>query len=161
MRHHPNPWDTVSSVAQSCPILCNPMDCGTPGFPVHHQLPRILKVLAIRLVMPSNHLLFCHSLLLLPSVFPSISLFWWVDSSKQAAKVLDFSISPCNEYSGLISFRMDWLDLLAVQGTLKSPLTQQFKSINSSALSFIVQLSYPYMTTGKTIALTRWTFVRI
>ena len=112
-------------------------------------------------VMPSNHLILCRPLLLLPSIFLSIRVFpnestlhirwpkYWSFS---------FNISPSNEQPGLVSFRMDWLDLLAVQGTLKSP-TPQFKSINSSALSFMVQLSHPYMTTGKTIALTRWTFV--
>ena len=111
--------------------------------------------------MPSNHLILCRPLLLLPSIFLSIRVFpnestlhirwpkYWSFS---------FNISPSNEHPGLVSFRMDWLDLLAVQGTLKSP-TPQFKSINSSALSFMVQLSYPYMTTGKTIALTRWIFI--
>ena len=98
----------------------------------------------------------CHPLLL-PSVFPSISLFWWVDSSKQAAKVLDFSISPSSEYSGLISFRVDWLDLLALQGTLKSLLQHQSSkaSIPWCSAFFMVQLSHPYiLTSGKTIALT-------
>ena len=124
----------------------------------------LLKLMSIELVMPSNRLILCHPLLLLPSVFPSIRVFphesvlcirwpkYWSFS---------FSISPSNEYSGLISFRMDWLDLLAVQGTLKSLL--QHHSSKASILwcsaFFLVQLSHPYMTTGKTIALTRWTFV--
>ena len=114
--------------------------------------------------MPSNHLILCHPLLFPPSIFPSIRVF----SNESALRIrwpkywhFSFSISPSNEYSGLISFRMDWLDLLAVQGTLKSLL--QHDSSKSSILRhsafFIVQLSRPYMTTGKTIALTRWTFV--
>ena len=114
--------------------------------------------------MPSNHLILCHPLLLLPSIFPSIRVFsnksvlcirWTKDWS------FSISVSPSNEYSVLISFRMDWLDLLAVQGTLKILL--QHHSSKSSILwcsaFFIVQLSHPYMTTGKTIALTRWAFV--
>ena len=123
----------------------------------------LLKLMSIESVMPSNHLILCCPLLLLPSVFPSIRVFsngsvlhtrwpkYWSFS---------FSISPFNEYSGLISFRMDWFDLLAVQGTLKSLL--QHHSTKASILQcsafFIVQLSHPYMTTGKIIALTRWTF---
>ena len=114
--------------------------------------------------MPSNHLILSHSLLLLPSIFPSIRVF----SNESALRIrwpkygsFSFSISPSNDYSGLISFRMDWLDLLAVQGTLKSLL--QHHSSKASILrcsAFItVQLSHPYMTIGKTIALTRWTFV--
>ena len=107
--------------------------------------------------MPSNHLILCHPLLLLPSVFPCIGVF----SNESVLCSFSFSISPSNEYSGLISFRMDWLDLLAVQGTLKSLL--QHHSSKASILwhsaFFIVQLSHPYMTTGKTTALTRRTFV--
>ena len=114
--------------------------------------------------MPSNHLILCRPLLLLPSIFPSIGLF----SSESVLRMrwpkfwsFSFSISPSNEHPGLISFRMDWLDLLAVQGTLKNLL--QHHSSKASTLQhsafFIVQFSYPYMTTGKTIALTRWTFV--
>ena len=115
-------------------------------------------------VMPSNHLILWRPLLLLPSIFPSISVF----SNELALSVrwskyrsFSFSISPSNEYSGLISFRMDWLDLLAVQGTLKSLLQHHTSkaSILWRSAFFIVQLSHPYMTTGKTIALTRWTFV--
>ena len=113
--------------------------------------------------MPSNHLILYCPLLLLPSIFPCIRVF----SNESALHIrwpkywsFSFSISPSNEYSGLISFRMNLLDLLAVQGTQESSPTSQFKSINSLALSFlIVQLSHPYMTTGKTIALTRRTFV--
>ena len=128
-----------SSVAQSCLNTCDPMECSTPVFPVHHQSQSLLKLMSIELVMPSNHLILCHPLLLLPSFFPSIRVFsdesvlhirWPKYSS------FSFSISPSNEYSGLISFRMDWLDLLALQETLKA-LLQQFKSINSSALSFL------------------------
>ena len=114
-----------SPVAQSYPTLCNSMDCSTPGLPVHHQLWSLLKLMAIKSVMPSNHLILCRPLLLLPSIFPSVRVF-----SKQSVLCIrwpkywsfSFSISPSNEYSGLISFRMDWLDLLAVQGTLKSLL---------------------------------------
>ena len=121
----------------------------------------LLKLISIELVMPSNHLVLCHPLLL-PSIFPSIRVF----SNESALcirwpKYWSFSISSSNEYSGLISFRMDWLNLLAVQGTLKSLL--QHHSSKSSILQhsafFMVQLSHPYTTTGKTIALARWTFV--
>ena len=115
-------------------------------------------------VMPSNHLILCWPLLLLPSSFPSIRVF----SNESVLHIrwpkywsFSFSISPSNEYSGLISFRMDWLDLLAVQGTLKSLLRHHSSkaSILQHSAFFMVQLSYPYMTTGKTIALTRQTFV--
>ena len=139
------------------------MDCSTPGFPDHHQLWSLLKLMSMGSVMPSNHLILCHPLLLPPSVFPSIRVF-----SESALCIrwpkywsFSFSISPSNDYSGLISFRMDWLALLAVQGTLKSLFQQHSSkaSILQSSAFFIVQLSHPYMTTGKTIALTRWTFV--
>ena len=114
-----------SSVAQLCLTLCNPMDCTMPGFPVHHQLWSLLKLMSIELVMPSNHIILCRCLLLPPSIFPSIRVF--SDGSVLHIRwpkywSFSFSISPSNEYSGLISFRMDWLDLLAVQGTLKSLL---------------------------------------
>ena len=122
------------------------------------------KLMSIESVMPSNHLIFCRPLLLPPSVFPSISVF-----SKELILCIrwpkywsfSFSISPSNEYSGLISFRSDWLDLLAVQGTLKSLLQHHSSkaSILWCSVLFIVQVSHPYMTNGKTIALTRWTFV--
>ena len=124
----------------------------------------LLKLMSIELVMPSNHLFLCHSLLLLPSVFSNIRVF----SNELALHIrwpnywsFSFSISPSNEYSGLISFRNDWFDLLAVQGTLKSLL--QHHSSKASILwcsaFFMVQFSHLYMTTGKTIPLTRWTFV--
>ena len=120
--------------------------------------------MSIESVMPSNHLILCHSLLLLPSIFPSIRVF-----SKESAFCIrwpkywsfSFSISPSNEYSGLLSLRIDWFDLLAVQGTLKSLLQHHNSKASTLRLSafFMVQLSHPYMTTGKTIALTIWTFV--
>ena len=120
--------------------------------------------MSIKLMMPSNHLILCHPLLLLPSIFPSIRVF----SNESVLLIrwpkhwsISFSISPSNEYSGLISFRMVWLDLLAVQVTLKS-LLQHHRSKASvlwHSVFFTVQLSYPYMTTGKTITLTRQTFV--
>ena len=118
----------------------------------------------IELVMPSNHLILCHPLLLLPSIFPSIRVF-----SNESALCMrqpkywsfSFNISPSNEHPGLISFRMDWLDLLVVQGTLKSLLQQHSSKVSILLCSafFRVQLSHPFMTTGKTIALTRRTFV--
>ena len=115
----------VSSVAQSCLTLCDPMDYSTPGFPVLHQLPSLLKLVSIESVMPSNHLILCRPLLLLPSIFPSIRVF----SNESVLHIrwpkywsFSFSIRPSNEYSGLISFKMDWLALLAVQGTPKSLL---------------------------------------
>ena len=122
------------------------------------------KVMSIELVMPSNHLILCHPLLLLFSIFPSIRVF----SSESVLRItwpkywgFSFSISPSNEHPELISFRMDWLDLLPVQGTLKSLLQHHSSkaSILRCSAFFTVQLSHPYMTTGKTIALTRWTFV--
>ena len=124
----------------------------------------LLKPMSIESVMPSNHLILFHPLLLLPSIFPQHQgLLKWVSSSHQVAKVLEFQlqISTFNEYSGLISFRMNWLDLLAVQGTLKSLLQHHRSkaSILQCSAFFIVQLSHPYMTTRKTIALTRQTFV--
>ena len=152
---------------QLCLTLCDPMDCSTPGFPVHHGAcsQSLLRLMSIESVMPSNHLILCRPLLLLPSIFPSIRVFsiesvlcirwpkYWSFS---------FSISPSNEYSGLITFRIDWLDSLAVQGTLKSLL--QHHSSKASVLQcsafFMVQLSHPYMTTGKTIALTSFDLFR-
>ena len=123
--------------------------------------------MSIESMMPSNHLILCHPLLLLSSIFPSIRAF----SNKSALCVkwpkywsFKFSISPSNEYSGLISFRIDWFDLLTVQGTLKSSPAPQFESVNSLSILwhsafFMVQLSHPYTTTRKMIALTIWTFV--
>ena len=157
-------WEAVSSVAQSCPNLCDSMDCSTPGFSVHHQLQSLLKLMSIDLVMPSNYLILCRPLFLLPSIFPSIRVF----SNESALCIrwpkylsFSFSISPSSEFSRLLSFRIDWFDLLAVQGPFKSLL--QHHSSKASILwhlaFFIVQLTHPYMTTGKTIALIRWTFV--
>ena len=120
--------------------------------------------MSIESVLPSNHLILCHPLLLLPSIFPNIRGF----SNESALHIrwtkywsFSFNISPSNEHPGLISFRMDWLDLLAVQGTLKSPLQHHSSKapILQRSAFFMVQLSHPYMATGKTIALTRWTFV--
>ena len=144
--------------------------CATPWTAAHQaslsitNSQSLLKLMSIKSVMPSNHLILCCLLLLLLSIFPSITVF----SNESVLRLrwpknwnLSFSISPSNEYSGLISFRMDWFDLLAVQGTLKSLL--QHHSSKASILwcsaFFIVQLSYPYMNTGKTIALSRQTFV--
>ena len=114
-----------SSVAQSCPTLCDPMNHSTPGLPVHHQLLEFTQNMSTESVMPSNHLILCRPLLLLPSIFPSIRVF----SNESALRIrwpkywsFSFKISPTNEHPGLISFRTDWLDLLAVQGTLKSLL---------------------------------------
>jgi len=150
-----------SSVTQSCPTLPNPMNCSMPGLPVHHQLLEF-KLMSIELVMPSNHLILCRPLLL-PSNFPSIRVF----PNESALRIrwpkywsFSFNISPSNEHPGLISFRKDWLDLLAVQGTLKSLQQHSSKaSILWRSAFFIVQLSHPCMTTGKIIALTRQTFV--
>ena len=136
------------------------MDNSTPDFSVFHHLRSLFKPMSTESVMPSNHLILCRPLLLLPSIFPSIRVF----SNELALcirwpKYWSFSISPSNEYSGLISFRIDCFDLLAVQGTLKSLL--QHHSLKVSILQcstfFMVQLSHPYKTTEKTIALTRWT----
>ena len=130
------------------------MDCSTPGFPVLYQLPELLKIMSIDSVMPPKHLILCCSLLLLPSIYPSIRIF----SSESVLHItwpkywsFSFSIIPSKEIPGLISFRMDWLDLLAVQGTLKSLL--QHHSSKASILwcsaFFMVQLAHPYMTTRK------------
>ena len=135
--------------------------CQASLFNINTQ--RLLKLMSIKLMMSSNHLILSHPLLLLPhSVFPSIRVF----SSESVLhirwlKYWSFSISPSNEYSGLISFRIDWFDLLVIQGTLKSLLQHHISkaSVLRYSTFFIVQLSHPYMTTGKTIALTRGTFV--
>ena len=153
-----------SPIPQLCPTLCDPMDCSTPAFPCVTNSQNLLKLMSIKLVMPFNHLILCHPLLLLPSIFPRIRVF-----SKESALFIrwpkywsfSFNISSSNEHPGLISFTMDWLDLLAVQRTLQSLLkhhSSKASIILCSAL-FIIQLSHPYMTTGKTIAFTRWTFV--
>ena len=131
-----------------------------PGLPIHHQLLELAQIHAHRVVMLSNHLILCY--FLLPSIFPSIRVF-----SNESVfhirwpKYWSFSISPSNEHSGLISFRIDWFDLLAVQENLKSLLQHHSSkaSILHCSAFFMVQLSHPYMTTGKTIALTKWTFV--
>ena len=160
----PTPSSQFSSVTQLCPTLCKPMDRSMPGLPVHHQLLEFTKLMPIESVMPSNHLILCCPLLLLPSIFPSIMVF----SNESVLHIrwpkywsFSFSISPYNEHSGLISFRVDWLDLLAIQETLKGLL--QLHSSKASILwcsaFFIVQLSHLYMTTGKTIALTKQNFV--
>ena len=155
---------SVSSVVQSCPTLCNPMNCSTPGLPVHHQLRSLLKLMSIESVMPSRHLILCCPLLLLPPIPPRIRVF----SNESTLHMkwpkywsFSFSISPSNEHAGLISFRMDWLDLLAVQGTLKRLLQHHSSkpSLLQCSAFFIIRLSHPYMTTGKTIALMRQTFV--
>ena len=136
-----------SSFAQSCLTLRNPMDCSTLGLHVHHQLTSLLKHISTESVMPSNHLILCRPFLLPPSMFLSIRLF-----SNESVLLIrwpkywtfSFSISPSNEHSGLISFRVDWLDLLASQGTLKSLLQQQGSkaSILWPSAFFIVQLSH-------------------
>ena len=150
------------SVAQSCPA---PWTAARLASLSITNSPSLLKLISIKLVMLSNHLILCHPILFLPSVFASIRVF----SSESVLHIrwpeywsFSFSISPSNEYSGLISFRMDWLDLLAVQGILKSLLQHHGskRSILQCSAFFIVQLSHPYMTTGNTIALTRrplWT----
>ena len=139
------------------------MNCSTPGLPVHHQLLKFTQTMSIESVMPSNHLILCRPLLL-PSIFPSTRVF----SNELALRIrwpkywsFSFSISPSNEYSGLISFRKGWLDLLAVQGTLKSFLHYHSSkaSVFLHSAFFIIQLSHPYMAIGKTIALTRWTSI--
>ena len=153
-----------SSVAQSCLTLCDPMNRSTPGLLSITSSWSLLKLMPIKLVMSSSHLILCRALLLLAPIPPSIRVF----SSESTLRMrwpkywsFSFSISPSNEHPGLTSFRLDWLDLLAVQGTLKSLLQHHSSkaSIFRCSAFFTVQLSHPYMTTGKTIALTRWTFV--
>ena len=152
------------SVTKSCLTLCDPMDCSILGIPAFTIFWSLLKLMSTESVMPYNHLIPCCPLFLPPSIFPSIRVF-----SNESVLLIrwpkywsfSFSISPSNEYSVLISFRMDWFDLLAVQGTLKSLL--QYKSSKTSMLRcsafFMVQLSHQYRTTGKTIVLTIWTFL--
>jgi len=167
-----------NSVAQSCSTFCDPMNCNTPGLPIHHQLPEFTQIhvhrvsdtilslrhTSIESLIPSSHLILCCPLLFLPSSPPSIRVF----SNESTLHMtwpkywsFSFSISTSNEHPGLISFRMDWLDFLAVQGTPKSFLQHHSSkaSILQCSVFFTVQLSHPYMTTGKTTALTRWTFV--
>ena len=140
------------------------MNHSTPGLPVHRHLPSSPRLTSIESMMPSSHLILCHPLLLLPPISPSIKVFSNESTLHMTwPKYWSFSLSiiPSKEIPGLISFRMDWLDVLAVQGTLKSLL--QHHSSNASILQrsafFTVQLSHPYMTTGKTVALTRRTLV--
>ena len=153
-----------SSVTQSCPTLCDPMNRSTPSLLSITNSRSPPKPMSIESVMPSNHLILCLPLLLWPSIFPTIR----VSSNESALSIrwpkywsFNFNMSPTNEHPGLISFRMDWFDLLAVQGTLKSLLQHHSSKapILLCSAFFTIQLSHPYMTTGKTIALTRWTFV--
>ena len=157
----------VSSVQFSCSVVSN----SATSWPAARQASlsvthsqSLLKVMSIESVISSNHLILCHPLLLPPSIFPSIRVF----SNESVLRMrwpkywsYSFSISPSNEYSGFISFRLDWLDLLAGQGTHKSLLQHHSSkaSILRCSAFFIAQLSHPYMTTGKTIALTRWSFI--
>ena len=157
----------LSPVQFSHSVMCDSATSWTAVYQASLSITNswsLLKLMSIELVMPSNRLILCRPLLLLPSVFPNIRVF----SNESVLRIrwpqywsFSFSITPSNEYSGLISFRMDWLDLLAVQGTLKS-LLQHYSSeasILRCSTFFIVQLSHPYMTTGKIKALTRQTFV--
>ena len=139
-----------SSLTQSYLTLCDPMYCSTTGFPVHHQLLEPIQTHVHHMVMPSNSLILCHLLLFLPSIFPSIRVF--TNESVLCIRWLNYwsfslSISPSNEYSGLISFRIDWFDLLVVQETLKSLLQHHSSkaSILQCSAFFIVQISHPYM----------------
>ena len=152
-----------SSVIQSCPTLCDPVNCSTPGLPVHHQLPEFTQTHVHRVGDAIQHLILGRPLLLLPPIPPSIRVF----SSESTLRTrwptywsFSFSIIPSKEIPGLISLRMDWLDLLAVQEILKSLLQHHSAkaSILQCSVFFIAQLSYTYMTTRKTKALTRWTF---
>ena len=155
---------SCSSVVQSCPTLCDPMNCITPGFLVLHHLPEPVQIhvhWVYEAIQPSHPL---SPLILQPSIFPSTRVF----SNELALCIrwpkywnFSFSICPCNEYSGLISFRIDWFDLLTAQGTFKS-LLQHYSlksSIPGHSVLFMVQLSHPYMTNGKTITLMIWTSV--
>ena len=152
-----------SSVVQLCLTLFNPMVARQASLSFTNSQSS-LKLMFIKSVMPSNHLILCHPFLFPPSIIPSIRVF----SNELVPQIrwpkywrFSFSISPSNEYSGLISLRMDWLDLLAVQGILKSLLQHHSSKVSNlwHSVFFIVQLLYPYTTTGKTIALTIWTFV--
>ena len=136
----------VNSVIQSFPTCCNPMDCSTPGFPAHHQ-PLELKLMSIELVMSPNHLILCRPLLLLPLIFPSIRIF----SVESVLHIrwpknwsFSFNISPSNEYSGLISCRIDWFDLPAVQGTLKSPFQQH--SSKASIIQWRLDITFTILS---------------
>ena len=153
-----------TGVEASCSTLCTPMDCSTPAFLSFTISQSLHKLMSVESVMPINHLTLCHPLLLLPSIFPRIRIF----SNESALCIrwpkywsFSFSISPLNEYSGFISFRIDWFDLLAVQGTLKSLLQQHSSkaSILQRSAFFMIPLTHLYMTTGKTVTLTIGTFV--
>ena len=155
-----------TSVTLSCPTFCDPMDCNTLGFPVLINSWSLLNLMSIQLVMPSNHLILCCPLLLPLSIFPSIRVF----SNESVLCIrwpkyrsFSFTISPSNEYSGLISFRIDWFDPLAVQEILKNLL--QNHNLKASVLwhsaFFMVQLSHLHMTTGKTMTLTIKTFSKL
>ena len=149
---HTSHVNILSSVAQSCLTLCDPIDCRMPGFPVHHQLPEPAQIHVHRIgdaIQPSH-----------PLSSPSPSTFK-LSQNQSLFNSFSFSISPSSEYSGLISFKIDWFNLLAIQGTLKSLLQHHDSkaSILQHSAFFMVQLSHPYMTTGKTIALAIWTFV--
>ena len=157
-------YDQFSSVAQSCPTICNPMTAACQASQSITNSQSLLKLMFIKSVIPFNHLILCRPLLLLPSIFPSIRIF--SNESVLCSRWpkywrFSFSISPSNEYSGLISFQINRFDLLAVQRTLKSLLQHHGSkaSILQCSAFFIVQLSHPYMTTRKTIALTGWTFI--
>ena len=145
------PTNFCCSVAKSCPTLCNPMDCSMPGFPVIHYLPRVF-FMSIDSVILSNHLILGHPLLLLPSIFPNITLFQWVGSSDQVAKVLELLFNMSFQWIFRVDFfRLDWFDPLAVQEILKSLLQHHNlkPSIVQGSALFMVQLSHPYMTSGK------------
>ena len=153
----------MRSVTKLCLTLCNPVDCSTPGFPVLHYILELAQTRVHRVGDVSNHLILCHPLLLLPSIFPSIRVF----SNKSVLHIrwpeawsFSFSISPSNAYSGLISFRMDWFDLLLSKGLSRvSSPAQQFKSTNFLVPSLLYPyqpISHPHMNAGKTIALTTW-----
>ena len=155
---------SASSVSQSCPPLCNPMAAAHRASLSITNSQSLLRLMSIKSMMPSNHLILCYPLLLLHSISPSIRVF----SSESVLRnrwakhwSFSYSISPSNEYSEPISFRMDWLELFSVQGTLKSLLQYHSSkaSIHWCSAFFIVQLSHSHMTTGKTIALIRQTFL--
>ena len=163
MERSPFLHNQFSSVHFSCSVVSNPMNQSTPGLPVHHQLPETTQTHVHCVgdaIQPSSSVIPFSSC---PQSFPASGSFQMSQLFTSGGQRISFSfsISPSNEHPGLISFRMDWLDLLAVQGTLKSLLEHHSSkaSILRGSPFFIVQLSYPYMTTGKTIALTKWTFV--
>ena len=151
------------SVTKLCLTFCDPIDCSMPGLSVPHHLPEFAQIMSIELVVPPNHLILCHPLPLLPSIFPIIRVF----SNESDLNIrwtkywsFSFSISPSSGYLGLISFRIDWFEFLPVQGTLKSLLQHHISKasiLQCSAFS-VVQCSHPYMTSGKSIVLTIWIF---